>query len=378
MVDEDFRRFLHSIETTREQANMGLHVAMRAKSRRELDNVVRTIEGQLRQQLSLIEDIRESMDRREFLRSVSVLGLPALLPASAVHDALINPSPTSGRVPSLPRLRSAVAGLWTARQSSQYDQLAAMVPATLAAFDQRNQQHNDAHGLLSLAYQAITGAMAKVGRSDLAWVAAERGVVAGKQSGNPTVIAAAQRMYAHALLAQNRNVQARQISMAAADSLRLDSASAMAVYGACLNTAAIAAARLGDPRAHEHLDEAQRVAQHLGKDCNDMFTAFGVTNVGIHRVSVSVELGEGGVAVEHAEAVNLRTVPPERRAHFFIDVAQAHDHPEAVVEALLSAEAIAPEEVRYNPVARHLVASTLRGRPTWRLQDLAERIGVQA
>lgn len=253
-----------------------------------------------------------------------------------------------------------------------------MVPATLAALDQRNQQHNDAHGLLSLAYQAITGAMAKVGRSDLAWVAAERGIVAGKQSGNLTVIAAAQRMYAHALLAQNRNVQARQTSIAAADSLRLDSASAMAVYGACLNTAAIAAARLGDPCAHEHLDEAQRVAQHLDKDCNDMFTAFGVTNVGIHRVSVSVELGEGGVAVEHAESVNLHSVPPERRAHFFIDVAQAHDQPEAVVEALLSAEAIAPEEVRYNPVARRLVASALRGRPTGRLQDLAERIGVQA
>jgi len=220
--------------------------------------------------------------------------------------------------------------------------------------------------------------MAKIGKSDLAWVAAERGIVAGKQSGSATVLAAAERMYAHALLAQDRNQQAQRVALDAASSLRPDATSSLAVYGACLNTTAIAAARQGDPSAHEYLDEAQRVAQHLRQDRNDLFTAFGRTNVGIHRVSASVELGEGGAAVEHASSVNSEGLQPERRAHFFIDLAQAHDSDEAVVDALLNAEEIAPEEVRYNSVARTLVASLLRARPTATLQALAERTDVEA
>lgn len=229
---------------------------------------------------------------------------------------------------------------------------------------------------MSLAYQAITGAMAKVGNSELAWVAAERGIVGGKQSGNATVLAAAERMYAHALLAQGRNAQAQAVALSAATTLDSRDTTALGVYGALMLSTGIAAARRNDMSAMDYINEAHRVAEHLGGDHSHMFTAFGITNVAIHRVSVSVELGEGGVAVEHAARVNPRGLPAERHAQFLIDVAQSHEDHEAALQALLEAEQVAPEEIRYNPAARMLISSLLRERPAEPLQALAERIGI--
>lgn len=216
-MDEDFQRFLEGIESTRAQASMGLHLALRARSRSALDNVVNAIRAQLSVQLELVESLKDSMKRRDLLRGVGVLGLPALLPAVAVREALTDPAHDQDRVHDLARLRSAVETLWRARQASHYDQLAALAPATLSALTWRNRHHDDAHALSSLAYQAIAGAMAKVGNSDLAWVAAERGIVEGKQSGSAVMMAAAERMYAHALLAQDSNAQAHQVALDAAD-----------------------------------------------------------------------------------------------------------------------------------------------------------------
>jgi hypothetical protein len=44
--------------------------------------------------------------------------------------------------------------------------------------------------------------------------------------------------------------------------------------------------------ANEFLTEAGVIAQRLGEDRNDFWTVFGPTNVGIHRASVAVELGD--------------------------------------------------------------------------------------
>lgn len=157
-MDEDFQRFIGSIESTRQQINAGLNVAMRARTRAELDNVVSAVSKQVHAQLDHIELAKDTMKRRDLLRGIGVLGLPALVPSSAAKDAFTIPVP-DGPTTSLPAIRVAVERLWSARQASQYEQLAGAVPHVLSAAHRRNEQSGDAHEYLSLVYQVVAGSM---------------------------------------------------------------------------------------------------------------------------------------------------------------------------------------------------------------------------
>jgi hypothetical protein len=160
----------------------------------------------------------------------------------------------------------------------------------------------------------------------------------------------------------------------------------LSIYGALLQTSAVVAARRGDRAgANEFLAEAGLIAQQLGEDRNDYWTVFGPTNVGIHRASVSVELGDAGRVVELARAIDPSQLPSlERRAHHLLDLAQGYgqwrkDHHS--LDALLQAERLAPQEVHQQPMVQRLVVELLqRERRTTkpRLRELATRVGVLA
>jgi hypothetical protein len=72
------------------------------------------------------------------------------------------------------------------------------------------------------------------------------------------------------------------------------------------------------------------------------------TNVGIHRASVAVELGDAARVVEQARAIDPSRLPSlERRAHHLLDLAQGYgqwrkDH--QALDALLHAERLAPKK----------------------------------
>jgi hypothetical protein len=126
----------------------------------------------------------------------------------------------------------------------------------------------------------------------------------------------------------------------------------------------MAAAHQGDPiTSRALLNEAETSARRLGADANHYFTAFGPTNVGVHRVSAAVALGDGGAAIQYAKAVHPIHLPVvERRAQHLVDVARGHGQAggdDQALRALLTAERLAPEEVRYQPTARALVTHLL-------------------
>jgi hypothetical protein len=216
--------------------------------------------------------------------------------------------------------------------------------------------------------------MANLGRSDLAWIATDRGILAAKQSEDRLMVAAGSRLLAHALLAAGRHDKAQQVAVTALTTLEPGLGNALPV-----------AARRGDRAgATEFLAEAAVIAQRLGADRNDFWTVFGPTNVGIHRASVSVELGDAGRAVEQSRAIDPSHLPSlERRAHHLLDLAQGYgqwrkDH--QALDALLHAERLAPQEVQ-QPVVQRLVVELLhRERRTTkpRLRELATRVGVLA
>lgn len=94
-----------------------------------------------------------------------------------------------------------------------------------------------------------------------------------------------------------------------------------------------------------------------------VWTAFGPTNVAIHRVTTAMELGDMQVAID----LGLR-----------IDTARAFDRRNRVdsaLDTLLNAERQAPEQVRYRQLSRILVQEIIRRpRPPSRAIELAARM----
>jgi hypothetical protein len=184
--------------------------------------------------------------------------------------------------------------------------------------------------------------------------------------------------------------KAQQVAVTALATLEPGLGSALpaqlSIYGALLQTSAVVAARRGDRAgANQFLAEAATTAERLGEDRNDFWTVFGPTNVGIHRASVAVELGDAGRVVEQARAIAPSHLPSlERRTHHLLDLAQGYgqwrkDH--QALDTLLHAERLAPQEVHHQPAVQQLVVELLhRERRTTKpkLRELARRVGVLA
>lgn len=155
------------------------------------------------------------------------------------------------------------------------------------------------------------------------------------------------------------------------------------VYGMALLAGSMAAARADDrATVRDFLDGAGRAATRLGSDRNLMWTAFGPTNVAIHRVSTSMELGDLQVALSLGPALDTSAVPTERRVRHALEVSRAYssaNRRDEAIATILEAEQAAPEQVRYHYLSRHLVQTwirTQRGKPALHLVELAQRVGV--
>jgi hypothetical protein len=215
---------------------------------------------------------------------------------------------TTNEPPPLDDLAERVSGVLTAYQQSRFGQTTRLVPellidaqAAVTAAGGNGQRR--AAGLLALTYQAAAMTLTKVGEADPAWIASERSLAAAQQADDPVVTASSLRSVVHSLLSNARHDAAVPLTRDAADSLPSASPGAssayVSVYGTLFLAGAVAASRADDrPSTREFLAAADRAAQQLGRDANHVWTAFGPTNVAIHRVATSMELGDVQVAVD--------------------------------------------------------------------------------
>ncbi|MFD4833446.1 hypothetical protein ACFWPV_26865 [Streptomyces uncialis] len=134
------------------------------------------------------------------------------------------------------------------------------------------------------------------------------------------------------------------------------------------------------------IDEAADVAHQQGADLNADWTSFGPTNVALHRVDVLVRFEDGWSALKAAGGLGDEAVgnlSKERRARHQVSIARAQlltRGKDAAVEALLSADALAPEEVRGRPSTVNLVKDVLgvHPQPSVALRRLAQQCGLHA
>lgn len=294
--------------------------------------------------------------------------------------------------PDLDILRSVVGQAWSAFQDSRYSRATRLVPEILASAHQAVRTHEGeqllrAQGLLAMAYQSAAMVLTKLGAVDLAWIAADRGLAAAHQSDNAVILGSLYRSVSHCLLANGRYTAAVQLTTDAGDVLRpaLPAADGdyVSVYGTLFLAGSMAAARFGDRGlTRDFLAEADTAASQLGHDANRVWTAFGPTNVAIHRVSTAMELGDVQIALDLGPRIDTSMLPIERRARHSLEVARALSARHRVEDALalvLDAEELAREQVHTHFMSRDLVTSwvrTWKGKPPARLVDLTTRMKV--
>ncbi|MFD5438418.1 hypothetical protein ACFWJ4_40465 [Kitasatospora sp. NPDC127067] len=78
-----------------------------------------------------------------------------------------------------------------------------------------------------------------------------------------------------------------------------------------------------------------------------MWTAFGLTNVAIHRISTAMEFGDVQIALDRGPRVDSSALPLERRVRHSLEIARAHSAQNRMDEALalvLDTEELAPSK----------------------------------
>lgn len=298
--------------------------------------------------------------------------------------------------PDLPSLRARVVAVWELRQSAQYlamgEWLGELLREASAAPDaaRTEQEQLQATAITVHACNAASSLLKRLNAFELAAIAADRAYQAACSAGSELLRASAALRVSNVFLAAGRYAEAIETAAGTADHLmtRTDSRGALtATCGALLLTAALGAARLNESvQAWELLGAAKAASARLGYDHADLHAVFGPANLMIHGVQVATELGDPRKALRRASGIRIERLPEslaERRSTLLVDIARSHSRAAdyaAAVSALLGAERIAPEELRFNVLARQLVTDLMhrmRGRMP-ELRALASSMSVQA
>ncbi|MFI5867751.1 helix-turn-helix domain-containing protein [Streptomyces sp. NPDC051546] len=335
-------------------------------------------------------------------RCVDGVELAAIRAALQRHDVITGTDDDQSTDPlPIETLARRVVHGRTAFQAGHFASLGRLVPALLidtnrAAARYTGDEQLAAFRLLSLTLGLTESAATKFGDVDLALVSAHRAVAAGERSEDPVVMASAARQMADAMTHHGQAEAAAAFAVAVAARLEPDllarGPDGLSVLGMLYLKAAMAQARAADTEPEinsvagvaDLIDEADVHAAQVG-DGNHMWTAFGPTNVAVHRVAAHVQLCEGVEAIAVAADIPnpaRDALPRERRAHHLVDLARAFTQAgrrSEAVETILEAEEQAAEEVRCRPRSRVLVED-LRllgvGEAEGRLRALADRCGL--
>lgn len=319
----------------------------------------------------------------------------ALTPLTRLSRVLLNYASTdhTAVAPGLSSLRSSVMGAKEAYQACRYARVVEELPGVIADLDEvrwgsNGEDVRTAHALSAQAHHVAAGMLLKRGDHGLGWVAAERSVQAARLSKDPLTVGSSARILTHAFMSSGPAYHAEAAAVAGDTARKLDSQVArqspefLSVYGSLLLRGAIAAARYGSrSHAFELLDEADTAARRLGGDHNHEWSAFGPTNVMLHRVNICVALGDAGTAIDHVRKIDPTSLIVERQASLLIDTSHAFNQWGKFLEAyqaLRACEEIAPEEVATRSSARSAVSDLLARAPRSifpHVRDLAARVG---
>lgn len=272
-------------------------------------------------------------------------------------------------VPALPALTARVEAAERLRQDAKFAALGDVLPQILRDLvvlcdTAEGQDVPRAESLMLRASHMARVSSNLLGHHDLGWSAVQRELVAAERAESPILRAAARWDLCGLWLHEGELGAARDMARKALDDLEPHMGTAdqtlRALWGAMHLRAAVAWSRLWDrPEAESHLAEARQAAAGVPEDGNAFQTQFNAVNAEIHSVEVSLELGHPRDVLSRAELVNIGHIASgERQSHFWVctAVGQMMNGKSALAaDAILRADAIAPQHVRNRPIARNLV-----------------------
>ena len=381
--------------------SVGERIAFYRRRRGLTQGVLANLVGRSEDWLSKIERGKRELHNLDLLVEVAkhlrvtvgdLLGQPVLMEDEtdprgddipAVRDALMAPRRLSrvlyGRSQTPQVKASSVRVLaeqgWADFQRGRLGKVVEALPGLIrSAQALEDLDGSSSHGRWAVSariHHLAASALSKVGEADLAWLAAERAMHAADQADDPLVLASAARAGTHALLASGRYDDAMDLGLTAAkflsEHMNEDDPEALSLLGMLYLRTAAASARHDDrSTTTELLGLASAAAERLGRDANHWFSAFGPTNVELHRMATSLDLGDLAYVVEHAPRVSADHMPLERAVTFDVDTAYAQSllaRDEEALQVLLDAEARAPQLVRHSTRVRETVRSMQRRAP---------------
>lgn len=341
-----------------------------------------------------VDALVDPVEAERATRAPDAVEVAAIRGALGRYDVILGGAADAAEEPELDELERQHAYVSSAFLASEFSGIGRHLPKLIIEAQRLCERESDsvpAARLLIQTYRVASSTLLKLGADETAWLAADRAMMTAQRSGDAYCVARATRSVARAMMALGQTAESLNALVIVAQRMEPTIGSApadtAAMYGMVLLAAEIAASRLDDEATAETMhEEALRLAQHRFSGAHDSATAFGVTNVGLHRVAAHVFLGQGERALEYARTIDtvaLERLPRERRGTYLLDLATAHQgvghHAEAVT-ALMQAERIAPEEVRCRPTSKSLITAligdvTRMYAPELRL--IARRAGVQ-
>ncbi|WP_031467795.1 helix-turn-helix domain-containing protein [Sciscionella sediminilitoris] len=289
---------------------------------------------------------------------------PSGVAGPTLHRAMTLPVPDE-TPPSIREVSARLDCAWQAWQRSpnRYSTVVGALSSLIVQVEQLlhlEQPSRTSWRLASQTYGLARTVAKRIGRVDLALVAAERAQRAALACGEPLLLGVAAWNSAHATLAHGHAEVAEEIALTATEPITAEnSLDAAAIYGSLMLVAAMAAVRRGRAwTARERLQDLAAIADRTG-ELNTGWTAFGPTNLAMHAVSVELEAGQPRQARKLAENIDPhQSVSIERRVAFLLEHARAHqlgnDH-NATLVLLQAAAREAPEDVAARPFAREIL-----------------------
>jgi transcriptional regulator with XRE-family HTH domain len=320
-------------------------------------------------------------------------GVVAIRDALTAVDDLLDEVTCTGQPTTVDEARRVVQYAWGSYWAGRLEQLGTLLPAGLAqlratarAMPVDSPQRADAYEQLAWLYCVTRCTATRLGQPDLAWLAIRNALDAADKGADPLLPAMMHSSVAHQLLSQGRYEESLQVASRAAEEVEPSGDAPLpnlSAHGHLLLIAASAAGRAQRAsQAEDLLGTSMQYARRLGGDRNDYETSFGVSQVTMQTVDVHVVTENFTAALTAAESLPRDTgLPVVSRARNLYDQAFAHTqlgNDGAALDAVLAAEHLAPDLMRYHALPRQIVAELLeRGRAA-KLRGLARRLELSA
>jgi transcriptional regulator with XRE-family HTH domain len=266
-----------------------------------------------------VEARTDPVEAQRAVSSPDAAEVAAIRGALGRYEVILGAPIEIADAPQLSAVSKQVDYLNTAFLASNFSSIGRHLPRLIVeaqrAVEGAGSELVSATRFLVQTYRVASSTLLKLDAKDTAWLAADRAITAAQRAQDTYCLARATRSVARAMMSLDQTAEALDALLAMAHRMEpeiLRSADDVAaMYGMVLLAAEIAAAKLGDASTADAMhEEALRIAGARFGGIHDSATAFGRTNVSLHRVSAYVRLGRCSDALHYAGTIDRQVVKP--------------------------------------------------------------------